>query len=218
MGNIDLTNDILGNCIASRSEIIGNTFIVDTCAGSIGFTTIKKIDGKIKKISEEFKYKLNNFFNKSNRKDSLIKSICIHLDKEFIKHAREESIQLKIEYYKNFILKYFKCPEIKNVLVEISSYDWIITTKKISNQLKKYNGFESINDDKISLIKISGKIKNTFIFTSELICKDNILMGNSKNCNIIVKNNINMTSQSNIYEVSIDYLINLKDIRKLYLK
>lgn len=219
MDNLDFINDILSRTIISTNEIINDVLFVNSNPASIEYRIIKKVNDQVQTTSEVVNYQLNTQVIKLEKLTDygLIYAISIMLDKEFLKSFEDKFSLDEAEFYPPLLLRPFVKGKVQKIIDELSGTNWIITSKKILNYLKRHKSFQELSYDKASTIKLRGKIDNIMIFTTEDIEKDVIWKGNSKDCDAVILNNISIDKKDNIYDISVDYLFNTKGIRKLYL-
>ena len=105
----------------------------------------------------------------------------------------------------------------QKIVDELSGCNWIITSKSTLKHLKRHKSFQELSDDKATSIKLKGRINDIFVFTTEDIEKDVIWKGRNSDCSIVMLNDISIDFKDNIYDIKVDYLFNVKGIRKLTL-
>lgn len=219
MKDLDFINDILSRSIISTNEIISDVLFVDSNPAQVEYKSVRKINDKVQKTTEVINYELNAGSIKLNKltDHGLIYSISIFLDKEFMKSFENNYCLDEVEFYPPTILRPFIKGKVQKIIDELSGTNWIITSKKVLSHLKRHKSFQELNSDKASIIKLKGRIDDIMIFTTEDLEKDVIWKGNSRDCSVVMLNNISINEKDNIYDVSVEYLFNTKGIRKLYL-
>lgn len=219
MDNIDFINDILSRTIISTNEIISDVLFVDSNPTSVEYKIIKKVNDQVQTTSEVVDYQLINrtLHLKKISDYGLIYAVSMLLDKEFLKSFENIFCLDEVEFYPPIILRPFVKGKVQNIIDELSGSNWIITSKKVLNYLKRHKSFQDVSNDKASTIKLKGRINDIMIFTSEDIEKDVIWRGNSKDCSVVILKDISIDKKDNIYDISVDFLFNTKGIRKLYL-
>lgn len=219
MENLDFINDILSRTIISTNEIISDVLFVDSNPTSVEYKIIKKVNDQVQTTSEVVDYQLINrtLHLKKISDYGLIYAVSMLLDKEFLKSFENIFCLDEVEFYPPIILRPFVKGKVQNIIDELSGSNWIITSKKVLNYLKRHKSFQDVSNDKASTIKLKGRINDIMIFTSEDIEKDVIWRGNSKDCSVVILKDISIDKKDNIYDISVDFLFNTKGIRKLYL-
>ena len=108
-------------------------------------------------------------------------------------------------------------PRIQSIIDESEFCDWLIVTPKIFKHLSRHKNFQAISDDKITSIKLKGRINHLSIFVCDYVESDIVYKGKASDSSSVMLNELNITSESNIYNVKVDYLFINKGIRKLTL-
>lgn len=174
MDNIDFINDILSRTIISTNEIISDVLFVDSNPTSVEYKIIKKVNDQVQTTSEVVDYQLINrtLHLKKISDYGLIYAVSMLLDKEFLKSFENIFCLDEVEFYPPIILRPFVKGKVQNIIDELSGSNWIITSKKVLNYLKRHKSFQDVSNDKASTIKLKGRINDIMIFTSEDIEKD----------------------------------------------
>jgi hypothetical protein len=216
--NIDYINDILSNSVISHKNLIGETLFVNSNPAKVESVEVKKVNNVIATSKKVNDYKLDSTTTEISNidKSTLMCSISQLLDNKFIK-----SLELfetdELEFYKKGIMKLFSKPNPQLIVDEVGEYyDWIITSPKIFNYLSKHKKFESIKDDKVTSIKLRGKINHLSLFVTDNIDSDTLFKGSCKDSSSVMLDRFDISKESNIY-VKVDYLFINKGVRKLIL-
>lgn len=219
MSELNFIDDILSKSIISLKEIFSDVIFVDSNPAKIDFTSIRKTGDKIERISQSETYHLKSINLKLDKLTDygLIYAVCLSLDKEFIKSITQNFCLDEAEYYPPLLLRPFVKGNPDKIVSEFSGCDWVITSKKVLNKLKKHKRFQEIENDTPSSIKLKGRIDNVHIFITEDLEKDIIWKGNRGNCGVVMVSDILIEKQDNIYDIKVEYLFNCKGIRKLSL-
>jgi hypothetical protein len=145
-------------------------------------------------------------------------SISLLLDNQFIKSLEIFGTD-ELEFYKKGIMKLFSKPNPQVIVDEIGEYyDWVITSPKIFNYLSKHKNFESLTDEKVTSIKLRGKINQLSLFVTDNVDNDTLFKGSCKDSSSVMLDRLNISKESNIYNVKIDYLFINRGVRKLILE
>lgn len=216
--NIDYINDILSTSVISHKNLIGETLFVNSNPAKVESVEVKKVNSVIATSKKVNDYKLDSTTTEISNidKSTLMFSISQLLDNKFIK-----SLELfetdELEFYKKGIMKLFSKPNPQLIVDEVGEYyDWIITSPKIFNYLSKHKNFESIKDDKVTSIKLRGKINHLSLFVTDNIDSDILFKGGCKDSSSVMLDRFDISKESNIY-VKVDYLFINKGVRKLIL-
>jgi len=216
--NIDYINDILSTSVISHKNLIGETLFVNSNPAKVESVEVKKVNNVIATSKKVNDYKLDSTTTEISNidKSTLMFSISQLLDNKFIK-----SLELfetdELEFYKKGIMKLFSKPNPQLIVDEVGEYyDWIITSPKIFNYLSKHKNFESIKDDKVTSIKLRGKINHLSLFVTDNIDSDTLFKGSCKDSSSVMLDRFDISKESNIY-VKVDYLFINKGVRKLIL-
>jgi hypothetical protein len=216
--NIDYINDILSTSVISHKNLIGETLFVNSNPAKVESVEVKKVNSVIATSKKVNDYKLDSTTTEISNidKSTLMFSISQLLDNKFIK-----SLELfetdELEFYKKGIMKLFSKPNPQLIVDEVGEYyDWIITSPKIFNYLSKHKNFESIKDDKVTSIKLRGKINHLSLFVTDNIDSDTLFKGSCKDSSSVMLDRFDISKESNIY-VKVDYLFINKGVRKLIL-
>jgi hypothetical protein len=108
-------------------------------------------------------------------------------------------------------------PRIQSIIDESEFCDWLIVTPKIFKHLSRHKNFQELSDDKVSSIKLKGRIDHLTIFVCDLLEKDVVYKGKVSDSLCVMLDELNIIKESNIYNVKVDYLFNNRGIRKLTL-
>jgi hypothetical protein len=216
--NIDYINDILSNSVISHKNLIGETLFVNSNPAKVESVEVKKVNNVITTSKKVNDYKLDSTTTEISNidKSTLMCSISQLLDNKFIK-----SLELfetdELEFYKKGIIKLFSKPNPQLIVDEVGEYyDWIITSPKIFNYLSKHKNFEPIKDDKLTSIKLRGKINHLSLFVTDNIDSNILFKGICKYSSSVMLDRFDISKESNIY-VKVDYLFINKGVRKLIL-
>ena len=217
--NIDYINDILSTSVISHKNLIGETLFVNSNPAKVESVEVKKVDNNIVSNRTSNDYKLDSTTTEIRNLDkpALMCSISLLLDNQFIK-----SLELfgtdELEFYKKGIMKLFSKPNPQVIVDEIGEYyDWIITSVKVFNYLSKHKNFESLTDEKVTSIKLRGKINHLILFVTDNIDNDTLFKGSRKDSSSVMLDRLNISKESNIYNVKVDYLFINRGVRKLIL-
>jgi hypothetical protein len=217
--NIDYINDILSTSVISHKNLIGETLFVNSNPAKVESVEVKKVDNNIVSNRTSNDYKLDSTTTEIKSLDipTLMCSISLLLDNQFIK-----SLELfgtdELEFYKKGIMKLFSKPNPQVIVDEIGEYyDWIITSVKVFNYLSKHKNFESLTDEKVTSIKLRGKINHLILFVTDNIDNDTLFKGSRKDSSSVMLDRLNISKESNIYNVKVDYLFINRGVRKLIL-
>lgn len=218
--NIDYINDILSTSVISHKNLIGETLFVNSNPAKVESVEVKKVDNSIVTSRTSNDYKLDSTTTEVKNLDTptLMCSISLLLDNQFIK-----SLELfgtdELEFYKKGIMKLFSKPNPQVIVDEIGEYyDWVITSPKIFNYLSKHKNFESLTDEKVTSIKLRGKINQLSLFVTDNVDNDTLFKGSCKDSSSVMLDRLNISKESNIYNVKIDYLFINRGVRKLILE
>jgi len=216
--NIDYINDILSTSVISHKNLIGETLFVNSNPAKVESVEVKKVNNVITTSKKVNDYKLDSTTTEISNidKSTLMCSISQLLDNKFIK-----SLELfetdELEFYKKGIIKLFSKPNPQLIVDEVGEYyDWIITSPKIFNYLSKHKNFEPIKDDKLTSIKLRGKINHLSLFVTDNIDSNILFKGICKYSSSVMLDRFDISKESNIY-VKVDYLFINKGVRKLIL-
>ena len=217
--NIDYINDILSTSVISHKNLIGETLFVNSNPAKVESVEVKKVDNNIVSNRTSNDYKLDSTTTEIKSLDipTLMCSISLLLDNQFIK-----SLELfgtdELEFYKKGIMKLFSKPNPQVIVDEIGEYyDWIITSVKVFNYLSKHKNFESLTDEKVTSIKLRGKINQLSLFVTDNVDNDTLFKGSCKDSSSVMLDRLNISKESNIYNVKVDYLFINRGVRKLIL-
>jgi hypothetical protein len=145
-------------------------------------------------------------------------SISLLLDNQFIKSLEIFGTD-ELEFYKKGIMKLLSKPNPQVIVDEIGEYyDWVITSPKIFNYLSKHKNFESLTDEKVTSIKLRGKINQLSLFVTDNVDNDTLFKGSCKDSSSVMLDRLNISKESNIYNVKVDYLFINRGVRKLILE
>jgi len=217
--NIDYINDILSTSVISHKNLIGETLFVNSNPAKIESVEVKKVDSKIVTIKNSNEYNLESkSFTIKNLSMSVIAcSLSLLLDNAFIDSFKNNFSLDETQFYKKGLLKLFSKPNSQIIINEAEFCDWIIVSPKIFKHLSRHKNFQELSDEKITSIKLKGLINQLSIFACDLIENDVVYKGKASNSSSVMLNELDITSESNIYNVKVDYLFINKSIRKLTL-
>ena len=217
--NIDYINDILSTSVISHKNLISETLLVDSNPAKVESVEVKKIDSKVVTIKSSNEYNLESkTFTVKNLSTSVIAcSVSLLLDNAFIDSFKDKFSLDETEFYRKGLMKLFRRPNPQVIVDEAEFSDWLLTTPKVFKHLSRHKNFQELSDDKVSSIKIKGQINHLTIFVCDYVEKDIVYKGKSSDNSCIMLNELNITSESNIYNVKVDYLFINKGIRKLTL-
>jgi len=217
--NIDYINDILSTSVISHRNLISEILFVDSNPAKVESIEVKKVDNSIVRSKTTNEYKLDSTTSeiKSLNSAVLMCSVSSILDDRFLKSLETFGTD-ELEFYKKGIFKLFSKPNPQTIVDEIGEYyDWIIVSPKILSYLSKHKDFESLSDEKITSIKLKGKINHLNIFVTDIIDNDIIWKGSCKDTSSVMLNELSIVEESNIYNVTVDYLFINRGVRKLIL-
>jgi transglutaminase-like putative cysteine protease len=215
--NIDYINDILSTSVISHKNLIGETLFVNSNPAKVESVEIKKVNNVIVTSRKINDYKLDSTTTEiiNLDKSTLMFSISLLLDNKFIKSLEIFDTD-ELEFYKKGVMKLFSKPNPQLIVDEVGEYyDWIITSPKIFNYLSKHKNFESIKDDKVTSIKLRGKINHLSLFVTDNIDSDTLFKGSCKDSSSVMLDRLDI-SKDNIY-VKVDYLFINRGVIKLIL-
>jgi len=216
--NIYYINDILSTSLISYKNLISETLLVDSNPAKVESIEVKKIDSKIVTVknSNEYNLKSKSFTIKNLSTSVLACSLSLLLDKSFIESFSENFSLDETKYYRNGLMRLIGKPRIQSIMDESQFCDWLIVSPKIFKHLSKHKNFQALSDDKVTSIKLKGRINQLSIFVTEM-SNDFIYKGKASDSSSVLLNELNITPESNIYNVKVDYLFINKGIRKLIL-
>lgn len=216
--NIDYINDILSNSVISHKNLIGETLFVNSNPAKVESVEIKKVNNVIVTSRKTNDYKLDSTTTEISNldKSTLMCSISLLLDNKFIKSLEPFDTD-ELEFYKKGIMRLFSKPNTQLIVDEVGEYyDWIITSPKIFNYLSKHKNFESVKDEKVTSIKLRGKINHLSLFVTDNIDSDTLFKGSCKDISSVMLDRLDISKESNIY-FKVDYLFINRGVRKLIL-
>lgn len=215
---MDIINIILTNSVASYREIIGDIQFVDKNPCKITIDEVKKVNSivtRFKKIHNYSLHPVREKFNEYNEME-IVKRFSKDLNLCFIDAIGNNSDVKKVRYFHRGLLKYFKSRNPQLLINEIGNYNnWIITSKKIAEDISKIQKFTK-SDDFEKSIYLYGKVGNINIFATELTT-DVIYSGNSELVNGVFLNTIKAKKSKKSWEIEVDYLFTTKAIKKIIL-
>jgi hypothetical protein len=217
--NIDYINDILSTSVISHKNLISETLLVDSNPAKVESIEVKKIDSKIVTIknSNEYNLESKSFTIKNLSTSVLACSLSLLLDNAFINSFKNNFSLDETKFYRKGLMRLFGRPRIQSIIDESEFCDWLIVTPKVFKYLSKHKNFQDLSDDKITSIKLKGRINQLSIFVCDYVEKDVVYKGKSSDSSSVMLNELNITQESNIYNVKVDYLFINKGIRKLIL-
>lgn len=216
--NIDYINDILSTTLISYKNLISETLLVDSNPAKVESIEVKKIDSKIVTVknSNEYNLESKSFTIKNLSTSVLACSLSLLLDKAFIESFSENFSLDETKYYRNGLMRLIGKPRIQSIIDESQFCDWLIVSPKIFKHLSRHKNFQALSDDKVTSIKLKGRINQLSIFVTEM-SNDFIYKGSASDSSSVLLNELNINEESNIYNVKVDYLFINKGIRKLIL-
>lgn len=217
--NIDYINDILSTSVISHQNLIGETLFVNSNPAKVESIEVKKVDNNIIKSKKFNEYKLDTstIEIKNLNTSVLVCSVSLLIDNQFIKSLENFGTD-ELEFYKKGLMRLISKPNPQVIIDELGEYyDWIITSPKIFKYLSKHKNFESLSDEKVTSIKLKGKINRISLFVTDIIDKDTLFKGSCNDCSSVMLGELSISEKSNIYNVKVDYLFNNRGIRKLIL-
>lgn len=217
--NIDYINDILSTSVISHQNLIGEILFVNSNPAKVESIEVKKVDSKIVTVKNSNEYNLESkSFTIKNLSPSVIAcSLSLLLDNAFIDSFKEQFLLDEIEFYKKGLMKLFTRPKPQLIINEAEFCDWLLTSQKVFKHLSRHKNFQELSDDKVSSIKLKGRINHLNIFVCDLLEKDVVYKGKSSDSLCVMLDELNIIKESNIYNVKVDYLFNNRGIRKLTL-
>lgn len=218
--NIDYINDILSTSVISHKNLIGETLFVNSNPAKVESIEVKKVNNSIvtSRTSNDYKLDSTTIEIKNLDTPSLMCSISLLLDNQFIKSLEIFGTD-ELEFYKKGIMKLLSKPNPQVIVDEIGEYyDWVITSPKIFNYLSKHKNFESLTDEKVTSIKLRGKINQLSLFVTDNVDNDTLFKGSCKDSSSVMLDRLNISKESNIYNVKVDYLFINRGVRKLILE
>ncbi len=213
--------EVLEKSVVSYKEIIGETLFVDENPSKVEIVKVNKINSVLNKVKETVEYKLIHkcLILKEKSIDKIYERVSSSIDDLFIDSIDNDSVEENIEYFNKGLRKIFKRDDPNILLESIGEYSsWIITSEKILKQLSRLKEFEIVNSDKESKIELRGVVGNISIFTKDNINQNTIYVGDNSLVKSVFLKQINVVSNSNIYDIGVDFLFINKGIRKLVLE
>ena len=217
--NIDYINDILSTSVISHKNLISEILLVDSNPAKVESVEVKKIDSKVVTIknSNEYNLESKSFIVKNLSKSVLACSLSLLLDNAFIDSFKNKFTLDEALFYKKGLLKLFSRPNPQVIINKSDLCDWLIVSPKVLKHLSRHKNFQELSDDKITSIKLKGQINQLSIFVCNYVEKDVVYKGKTSDISSVMLNELNITQESNIYNVKVDYLFINKGIRKLTL-
>ena len=216
---IDYINDILSTSVVSHKNLISEILFVDSNPAKVESIEVKKVDNSIVRSKTTNEYKLDSTTSEIKNLNTTV-LVCLVssiLDAKFLKSLEIFGTD-ELEFYKKGIFKLFSKPNPQTIIDEVGEYyDWIITSAKVLNYLSKHKDFESLSDEKVTSIKLKGRINHLNIFVTDIIDNNIIWKGSCKDSSSVMLNELSIVEESNIYNVKVDYLFINRGIRKLIL-
>lgn len=168
---------------------------------------ILKVNSVIQRVKNHRTYKLESY-------TANITTIHNTINKEFIKTIDNAMSVEIVKYFERSILKKIFTKRDPNfILGKLTNCNWVITSKKISDELSTLVDFVKSNELDSNFFK-SGIIGNSSIYISKDISDDEIFIGNSDSIGVIFKSNIKNFNDL----ITIDFLIYNNGVRKIILQ
>lgn len=198
---------ILSLSILSKPEIILDIFYSDSNPAVIESIEILKVNSVIQRVKNHKTYKLESYTES-------LTTIHKMIDKQFIKVIDKS---MSVEIVKYFSRGLFKNIFIKRnpnlILDKLTNCNWVITSKKISDELSNLVDFVKSDELDSNFMK-SGVIGDKSIYISKDISDDELFIGDGDSIGAIFKSSAKRFNEL----VTIDFLIYNNGVRKIIIQ
>jgi len=204
--------DILSKTFVTNQELISEVLLVDTNPCELNIVKVEKINSIVSKKTEKRKHYLYNYKTSISKLDSQLAADVIN--KLFIETISSEPNQIiKWTEKKLFgLLSKINYSHLSNFLTK---YNWIIISQSVFEILSKH--FRLDKKDELTFQNV-GLINSTTVFLSTHLSGDNVVVGNFESCEILILKDIFIENKNNIYNISLNYLFNTKNILSIKLE
>jgi hypothetical protein len=198
---------IMSSSILSNPEIILDIFYSDSNPARIESIEILKVNSVIQRVKNHKTYKLESY-------TSSITKIHIEINKQFIKSIDNAMSVEIVRYFDRGLFKNIFTKRDPNfILGKLTNCTWVITSKKISDELSTLVNFVKSDVSDSNFMK-SGVIGDISIYISNDISDDEIFIGDVNSIGAIFKSNIKNFNDL----ITIEFLIYNNGVRKIILQ
>jgi hypothetical protein len=198
---------ILSLSILSNPEIILDIFYSDSNPARIESIEILKVNSIIQRVKNHKTYKLESYTES-------LTAIHNTINKEFIKTIDKSMSVEIVKYFNRGLFKNIFTKRDPNVILgKLTNCNWVITSKKISDELSTLVDFVKSNELDSNFMK-SGVIGGKSIYISKDISDDEIFIGDGDSVGAIFKSDVKVFNEL----VTIDFLIYNNGVRKIILQ
>jgi hypothetical protein len=198
---------ILSLSILSNPEIILDIFYSDSNPARIESIEILKVNSIIQRVKNHKTYKLESYTES-------LTTIHNTINKEFIKTIDKSMSVEIVKYFNRGLFKNIFTKRDPNVILgKLTNCNWVITSKKISDELSTLVDFVKSNELDSNFMK-SGVIGDRSIYISKDISDDEIFIGDGDSVGAIFKSDVKVFNEL----VTIDFLIYNNGVRKIILQ
>ena len=198
---------ILSLSILSNPEIILDIFYSDSNPARIESIEILKVNSIIQRVKNHKTYKLESYTES-------LTTIHNTINKQFIKTIDKSMSVEIVKYFNRGLFKNIFTKRDPNVILsKLTNCNWVITSKKISDELSTLVDFVKSVELDSNFIK-SGVIGDKSIYISKDISDDEIFIGDGDSVGAIFKSGVKVFNEL----VTIDFLIYNNDVRKIILQ
>lgn len=215
---ISLINEVLSKTIITHQELVEETIFVDSNPAKVEILKISKVNSEVKKTLETNVYNLlkHKVSISNHNLEEITNILSDSINKLFIETLNKTDDIEVVNYKQKKLFGLFSKTNFDNLFSVMSYFKWAIVGKKIYKELSNLPEFEKFNNTK-DFLKIGNKNDLTFFYSSDLE-DDVIILGGTQPITSIFIDRINLSQESNIYEIEIEYLFLTKGIRKLILE
>lgn len=209
MENINKTDldKILSLSILSKPEIILDIFYSDSNPAIVESIEILKVNSVIQRVKNHKTYKLEGHTGSMD-------NIHIAINNEFIKVIDSDKSVEIVKYFNRGVIKNLFTKRDPNfILSRLKNYNWVITSKKISDELSTLEDFVKSNEPDSDFFKF-GVIGDKSIYVSNDISDDVIFIGDMDSVGAIFKSSVKRFNDL----ATIDFLIYNNSVRKIILQ
>ena len=199
---------ILSLSILSKPEIILDIFYSDSNPAVIESIEILKVNSVIQRVKNHKTYKLESYTES-------IDTIHTTINKEFIKviDNNNKSVEI-VKYFSRGLFKNIFIKRNPNLILDkLTNCNWVITSKKISDELSNLVDFVKSDELDSNFMK-SGVIGDKSIYISKDISDDEIFIGDGDSVGAIFKSSAKRFNEL----VTIDFLIYNNGVRKIIIQ
>ena len=198
---------ILSLSILSNPEIILDIFYSDSNPARIESIEILKVNSIIQRVKNHKTYKLESYTES-------LTTIHNTINKEFIKTIDKSMSVEIVKYFNRGLFKNIFTKRYPNVILgKLTNCNWVITSKKISDELSTLVDFVKSNELDSNFMK-SGVIGDKSIYISKDISDDEIFIGDGDSVGAIFKSDVKVFNEL----VTIEFLIYNNGVRKIILQ